>query len=106
MSHYKHNEVFEGLGTVTIVIPAAGRYSFDGKISLPKNSDNNAQSSLVVVINKNGSPMYTGFAGAQGFFVKILCAAADSITIVFSSADLDDQSSNVIKSTISVSECV
>lgn len=101
---FSQNTVFCGLGTVTFVPPAAGDYKFDGKITLPSQSAGDSPSSLIVTINKNASPVYTGQAGARGF-EQVLQAllTSDSITIVFSSAAAADQPRNVIKSCISIS---
>lgn len=102
MAQYNQNLVFNGLGTLSLNVPLAGQYVFDGKISLPTLSSGAGQSSLVVTINQNGSPVYTGVAGAQGFRALIVCAANDLMAIVFSSSAAADLPLNVIKSTIDI----
>jgi hypothetical protein len=47
--------------------------------------------------------MYTGVAGATGFQTEFTCAAADVITIVFTSTATADQGLNSIKSVIALS---
>ena len=106
MANFSQSQSFAGLGTITINIPSAGRYGIDGKITLPTISSGSGQSSVVVTINQNGSPIYTGAAGAQGFHTNPYCAASDIITIVLTSAATVDQGLNVIKTTVSVSEGV
>lgn len=103
MSNYKKNTVFQGLGTVSTTVPDDGIYLVDGKISLSSIPAGESASSLVTVVNKNGSPVYTGLAGARGFSVKVPCAANDVIAVVFSSASNVDIAKNVIKSNISIS---
>lgn len=65
-------------------------------------------SSLVIVVNKNGSPVYTApvFAGTQSaleFKTSFLSNATDSITVVFSSSNTADTVPlNVIKANVSI----
>lgn len=103
-SNYYQNLVSSGLGTTTLKVPDAGPYMVQGKISLPQiNTGASANSAVVTVVNKNGSPVYTGTAGAEGFGVEVTCAANDTLTIVLSSAATVDQPANVIKANISIS---
>lgn len=102
MAQVEQNAVFCGLGTFTYVAPIAGPYFVEGKSSIPTLSNGGGVSSLLTVVNVNGSPVYTGVAGAEGFYVVTTLAALDSVTIVFSSAAAVDQGLNVIKSTISL----
>ena len=97
--NYYQNVVFNGLGTFSANVPVAGDYFLDGKISIPTIVNGGGPSSLVVTVNQNGGPIYTGLAGAEGFFVNMSCAANDLIAVVFSSAAAPDQALNVIKST-------
>lgn len=97
MTQFNQNLVWTGLGTETLVAPFAGTFFFDGKIQCPTLSTDGQASAVVTTINQNGTPVYTGTAGAQGFHVDIVCAANDSITIVFSSAAAVDQGANIIK---------
>lgn len=104
MTNYNQNFVFNGLGTLSFTVPNAGPYMLSGKISLPTLVNGGGASSLVVTVNQNGSPVYTGVAGASGFGVELNCAASDLIAIVFSSAAAADLPLNVIKSVISISQ--
>lgn len=67
-------------------------------------------SALSVVVNLNGSPVYTApaVAGDQEMlsFVTpgILCTAADVITVVFSSAGAPDNQLNAIKANVAVAQ--
>lgn len=103
MNNYYQNLVFNGLGTLSITMPFAGLFDFEGHIQLPRIASGSGQSSLLVVINQNGSPVYTGIAGADGFKKEINCAANDVIAIVFSSSAAADLPLNAIKSSVSVS---
>lgn len=66
-------------------------------------------SGLVVVVNNNGSPIYTAnaIAGNQSqleFKYSFLATAADSITVVLTSAVADDALLNSVKSTTTIGE--
>lgn len=102
MANEAQNAVFEGLGTFTYKTQAAGHFFFEGKSQMPRLSQGNGPSALVVVCNLNGVPFYTGDAGADGFRAESDCDALDTITIVFSSANAIDAQNNVIKTAISI----
>lgn len=103
MANFNQNLVFTGLGNVSVTVPSAGPYVVDGHMSIPNPTMGGKSSSLLVVVNQNGSPIYTGQAGAEGFRATMNCAALDVIQFVFSSAAADDQPINVIKSNIQIS---
>lgn len=105
MATYNQSAVFNGLGTFTVITPIAGNYFVEGKISLPTLSTGaTANSAVVTTINQNGSPVYTGTAGAEGFRTDIAAAANDTIAVVFSSAAAVDKALNVIKATIQIGQ--
>ncbi len=96
MSNYKQNLTFSGLGTITQVIPSTGTFAIDGKMTLPTiPAGEPATSNVAVVINKNGTPIYTGAAGARGFDVDAVCTASDTITIVLSSVSTSAQTATI-----------
>lgn len=99
---FAQNISFTGLGTFTMSAPEAGPYFFEGKITLPTINNGGGVSACLVTINQNGSPVYTGIAGAEGFYKNVTCAFNDTMTIVLSSAATPDQGLNVIKSTFSI----
>lgn len=103
MANYSKSFVHQGMGTASSTkVPDAGIYFVDGKISLPMNSTGGGASAVVAVVNKNGSPVYTGSAGRAGFHISVSCAADDVITVVFSSALAIDNALNAVKSTITI----
>ncbi len=102
MANYAQNLVFNGLGTLSTVVPAAGPYFVEGKLSLPTIVGGSGPSSVVVTVNQNGSPIYTGIAGAEGFYLDVTCAALDTIAIVLTSSAAADAPLNVIKMTVSI----
>lgn len=105
-SNFYLNAPFSGLGTaVSTQATVAGIYEVEGKLDLPSiPAGSLTASAVVVVVNKNGSPVYTGSAGARGFAVRVPCAALDAITVVLSSAALVDLEKNAVKSNTSISQ--
>ncbi len=105
MADFNLNSTFGGLGTaLDFKAPTADTYAISGSLTLPGIPQGSPlASAVVVVVNKNGSPVYTGLAGAKGFKTDVVCAALDEITVVLSSALAEDNAPNAVKSTISVS---
>lgn len=98
---------FQGLGTLTYVIPVAGTYSVESKSSTPTATSGGTPSGLVTTINKNGSPVTGGTsdAGSMGSTARgIACVVGDSITVVYTSAVAADALLNVIKSQVQISQ--
>ena len=104
------NQTTTGLGTIaTFQAPAADVYSVGGSLTLPTITNGGinpaTQSPSAVVVNKNGSPQYTGFPGAEGFQTNVNCVLNDIITVVLSSSNTAvDAAPNAIKTTVSISE--
>jgi hypothetical protein len=106
MAAFNQNFTSTGLSTLTFSVPLAGIYPLKGKISLPTIVDGGGASSVVTTITQtplSGSPttVYTGPAGAEGFYCTLSCAVQDSIAVTFSSSAAADQPINVIKAVIS-----
>lgn len=99
---YNQNLTNVGLNTLTTSVPTAGPYSIKGKLTLPTYTDDGSTgtSAVVTTVNQNGSPIYTGLAGAEGFYTTFLAAAGDTITVVFTSSATVDQAPNAVKATI------
>lgn len=101
---FNQNFVFSRIGTQSVTVVEAGPYFVKGKITLPTIVGGAGASSLVVTINQNGSPKYTGSAGAEGFYTNLLCAANDVIAVVFSSAAAVDALENNFKANIQIGQ--
>ena len=104
-SGFNQNSVINGLNSSSVTVPYAGPYIVKGKITLPTLVNGAGSSSLVVTVNKNGSPVYTGLAGAEGFKTFVNCAAYDVLQVALSSSNANDTSLTV-KSTVEVSQGV
>lgn len=92
--------VMEGLGTFTHTVVNSSLRYFKGEVTAP------LASSLSIVINQNGTPVYTAPAftptqTALQFRFDFLPTAADLMTIVLSSSAPVDNQANVIKSIVS-----
>lgn len=103
-SGFSQNVEFVGLGTFSWTVPYAGAYFVKGKIFVPTLIDGGVPSSVVVTVNQNGSPVYTGLAGAEGFYTNLSCAAYDVIAVVLSSSVTTDQAPNAVKGRYSIGQ--
>lgn len=110
-----NSTVFAGLGTATFTVVTAGLYTVAVNSFLPyqaSGSSNNSSvtsggSSLSVAVNQNGSakltlssptPTQPTLSGT----VHMSCAAADTITVVMSSAATADNQLNSVKTIINL----
>lgn len=100
------NAAMGGLGTFSLIVPNAGPYTVSGKIMLPTIVGGGGPSSCLTTINLNGSPVYVGNAGDEGFKATFLCAAGDTVAVVFTSAAAADQPVNAIKAQIGITQGV
>lgn len=93
-----------GLGTLTYTIPAAGLYNV--KCDLTEVPP----SGISVVVNLNGSPIYTvsSLPTTQSAFQfktrPISCALNDVVTVVLSSSAAVDNQLNTVKSIVSIGQ--
>lgn len=74
-----------------------------------QTSGSQVTSGLSIVVNKNGSPIYTASApalmqSAQQFKYSFLSTAADSITVVFSSSTASDEGLSGVTSNVSIGQ--
>ena len=118
-----------GLTTTTINIPTTDFYTVAGTLEIPKTGPVATQgagggagtgaggnvggtgemvpSKVVVTVNHNGSPIYTGSAGLKGFSTGAQCTAGDTMTVVLTSSENSTQADkqlNAVKCTITVIE--
>jgi hypothetical protein len=103
-SGFNQNIESVGLNTVSVTVPYAGPYFVKGKVFLPTLVDAGIASSVVITVNQNGSPVYTGLAGAEGFYVDVSCAANDILAVVPSSGVSTDALANAVKLRISIGQ--
>lgn len=99
---YNQNFTATGLSTTSVSIPQAGPIFIKGNISLPILSQGGSASTVVTTVNQNGSAIYTGPAGAEGFYVTANAASNDTIAVVFSSSTTNDAVINNVKATFSI----
>lgn len=103
MANNRRSFVMTGLITQATTLTQAGVYSIEGKLSMPTISEgSSADSQVVATINQNGSPVYVGQAGAEGFKAPLNVAANDVIAVVLSSSAAIDQDLNVIKCVVAI----
>lgn len=102
---FSQNVTLTGMTFVDIAVPAAGAYNVSGKIQLPRIASGGGQSSVVATVGNLTGPvlLYTGTAGADGFYVAFNAAAGDFIRVSLTSGDADDTPANAVKCEISLS---
>ncbi len=99
---WNQNFTAVGLSSLVTYAPQAGPAFVKGKLTVPTVTNGGGQSSVVCTVTQNSTVVYTGPAGAEGFYVSINCANNDSITVAFTSSAPADQGLNVIKSVIAI----
>lgn len=102
---FSQNASIVGLNSYAITLPTAGAYFIEGKIQCPQISTGSAANSEVVATIVNGTgpvTLYTGTAGAEGFYVNVSAAAGDVITTTLSSSADIDAPLNAIKCELSI----
>jgi hypothetical protein len=105
---------YEGIGSVPATSLGQGG---TGLGCLGSNTDGSAAavsysavtSGLSIVVNQNGSPIYTSTAptvsqSALQFKVSFTASATDVITVVLSSSNANDEQLNTVKSTVSIGQ--
>lgn len=92
-----------GLVTDTFTVPTTGLYNLEAQITeIPP-------SSLSIVVNQNGSPVYTApvltpTQSAIQFKVDLSCTAADVITLVLSSSNPNDLLLESVKTNVAIGQ--
>lgn len=107
---FNQNMTLVGLNSIDTAVPTAGSYFVKGKLTLPRLSSGigttggDGTSAVVVTVTNQTGPVtvYTGIAGAQGFYTNAVCAAGDVLRVALTSADTDDQGLNTVKCSISI----
>ena len=103
MANWSDRLELAGLGTTSTICLEDGLYTIEGRITHPQlNLDGNVSEALPVV-NVNGSPVYTGTAGDQGFSVTTPLVATDTVEISITSSAACDQPINAVKTNATVS---
>ena len=102
---FSTSEVISGLRTTAVPYTVAGPLELIGKLTLPRASQGSAGASTVVVtVNQNGTPVYAGLPGADGFKTGVNVTLGDVITIVTSSSSPIDQQLNAVKTIVAIWE--
>jgi hypothetical protein len=82
----------------------------NGKLKLPRLSQTdpsdqnylNYPSAVVTTIKKNGTTIFTGSSGSDGFSIPIVAAVSDSFTVALSSSSAQDEVLNAVSAVVSV----
>jgi hypothetical protein len=122
MANFTSSQTVTGLQTTTVNIPTTDQYSFTGTLTTTNNDGSMSaygtgggagtgtggepiQSQVVVTIKQNGSTILTTAAGARGFALPAVeCTAGDVMTFALNSSLAQDEQTNAIKMTLTVTE--
>lgn len=101
---FNQNLEIVGLTNVSYAVPQAGAVFVKGKVQLPRLAAGGTQSSVVVTITDTttSSTLYTGLAGADGFYVDAAVAAGDVIQVATASSAAGDAVLNAVKTQIQI----
>jgi hypothetical protein len=100
---FNQNFTSTGLVTLSFGVPESDAPCFlAGNLTLPQLYDDGAtaESQVVVTIKQNGTTIYTGLPGAQGFKTLFTGTLGDTMTIAFTSDLAADALPNAVKATI------
>jgi hypothetical protein len=100
---YDLRSEIQGIGSVSFGV-LAGAGFVKGTLSLPTIVGGAGASSVLVTVNQNGSPIYTGLVGAEGFNVNFLAALNDIIQVVTSSSATVDNALNTVKMQVQIGQ--
>ncbi len=98
-----------GATSFSFTAPAAGIYSLDWKLELPRLSQGGGQSGVIVTITNATGPVtvFSSIAGSMGGKVDTLCAAGDIVKFELSSVTAADLTTvNNVKATLAVASGV
>jgi|SRR5271166_245853 len=121
MSNFNQSQTATGLQAITINIPTTDIYAIVATVQAPSfttsatpgpgggagtgTGGTKSESQVVLTIKQNGTTVATSTAGSRGLTIPALsCTAADVITITPSSSLAQDQQTNAIQTTVTVSE--
>lgn len=105
MANFSINEAVSGLRSTQMPRLNPGSHTITGKLTLPSRGTGLATSTTVVVtVTQNGTPIYIGAPGADGFVTGFNAAVNDVITVVTSSSNPIDQQLNAVKMIVSIWE--
>lgn len=102
---FNQNITLVGLNSIDTAVPVTGPYFVSGKLSLPRLAAGGGQSAVIVTITNRTGPvtLYTGPAGADGFYVDAGCVAGDILRVALtSSASADTSDINAVKAQIEI----
>jgi len=93
-----------GLGEIDIVVPTTDTYVVNCRLSLPSQIQGNGQSAVVTVVKVNSTTKYTSNAGDTGLECVIQCSAGDTIKVITSSSNANDNAINAVRVRVNVYE--
>lgn len=93
-----------GLSEQDIKVPTTDSYTVQATLALPSKGD--GPSAVVTVIKVNSTTKYTSNAGDLGLKCIVACASGDTIKIITSSANTNDNAMNAVRITATIDQGV
>jgi hypothetical protein len=94
----------QGTLEVPFVVPTAAQGPGGGGIGTGSTPGLPTPSQIVTVVKQNSTTKYTSNPGDKGFLTGINATAGDTIKVIFSSSQIQDEQLNAMKCTIAISE--
>lgn len=86
-----------GLGEIDIIAVTTGTYGVQCRLLLPTQIQSGSASAVVTVIKVNSTTKYTSAAGDLGVDIQVAATAGDTIKIITSSAQANDNANNAVR---------
>lgn len=93
-----------GLGEIDIIAVNTNTYTVRVRLDVPSIVKGNGSSAVVTLIKVNSSTKYTSNAGDNGLEIQVAASAGDTIKIVTSSANDNDNVINAVRVNWAISE--
>ena len=103
-SPFSYSATSSNLGEIDIIVPDTSMYTVKCTLTLPSIVQGNGQSAVVTVVKVNSTTKYTSNAGDFGVDCEVACSAGDTIKIITSSSNANDNAINAVRIQIAISE--
>lgn len=93
-----------GLGEIDIIAVNTATYTIRARLNIPSIPQGNGESAVVTVIKVNSTTEYTSNPGDRGLEIQVAATAGDTIKIITSSSNANDNAMNAVRVNWAVSE--
>lgn len=93
-----------GLGELDYTAVNTDTYTVRVSSTLPSTAGGNGASAVVTLVKVNNTTKYTSNAGDNGLEIQVACTAGDTIKVITSSGQANDNAINAVKTTVMISQ--